>query len=891
MPYLPTRRPPGCKDCALGKQENIRVVASVLPSHAKVLFVGEAPGRDENIQGIPFVGEAGKLLNQVLSEVGISRNDIAITNVVACNPPGNATPSKKSVNACSKYLFQEIADLKPDLIVPLGATALRAIFPELGTLTKARGNFYDMPTLGCKVLPTFHPAYILRNMLERSTFVMDLSKVSKFMRGEVTQAPKTPTSYFVIRTKAQMDWLVNNLHTNSEWACDTETTSTNPLEAKIFIITFSWQENVAALLDVRLFAEEEDYFFSKVKEVMENNSSKIFHNGGYDIQCFLNHGIHVQNYHVDTMLMHYLLGATEKDLGLDKLAHLFTDVGGYDLILDRYKQENHIDNYMDIPPDVIHPYALIDADVTFRSYKKLLPQIHKEGLSFVLRKIMIPTQIILAMTEYTGVSIDVPYLEKTIVNYTIRMEEQFRVVKDVPQVRQYETDLIYREKKALMDHWAKSKTLSKKYPVFEDYMQERLRKKPEMFDIEFNVNSSKQLKELLIDRMRLKVIKTTDTGAPSTDKEVLEEYALTNDFCYALLEYRRLSHLKSTFLEGIKTRLTNDKRIHTDYYLWSTETGRPSSRDPNLNNIPRTGTADDIKDIFCTDKPVYPGDKYWLMEADAGQAEFRIWINYSRDPQALSDLNSGYDIHKLMAAAGKGKVLPKGDIPYTVYQELIADVTKAERQAAKNVVFGLMYGRGAASVAKQLGISKAQAEEIINQFFTRYPLAYRWIQQTIARTRTDLYVRNLYGRKRLLPNIVSNDSDTRSAAERQAINAPIQSGASDTVFLAAIRIFKHIWNRQLKTRLVLTVYDSLVFNIPDNELKEMVDLVSVEMTRKPSDVMEVPAGAEIIVPFTSDMKVGTHWGSLMEIDPKEDWNIVYNKLMKHREETEAKFAI
>ena len=626
------------------------------------------------------------------------------------------------------------------------------------------------------------------------------------------------------------------------------------------------------LLDSRYFVNDLEYFWNKVKEIMTNDSCKVFQNGGYDIQCFMTHDIYVVNYFADTLLMHYLLDENV-DHGLKLLAWEYTDLGGYDAPLDKYIKENKIDNYKDISLEVIHPYAATDADVTLRAYQAMQPMIEKEELSFVHDNVMIPTQKILAMTEYKGVSIDVPYLDKTIISYTERMETQLKVVKSVSQVRQYEYDNIHALRKELEDHWRNSKTLSKKYELFEDYLNERLVKRPDIIKFEFNINSPKQLKELLIDRMGLPIIKKTKTGGPSTDGEVLEEYAKTNVFCASIAKYRTLSHLKSTFLDGIKNRLTSDNRVHTDYYLWSTVTGRPSSRDPNLNNIPRTGTADDIKDIFRCD-PDSDTQINWLAEVDGSQAEFRMWINYAKDSQALYDLEMHIDIHKLMAAAGKGRKIPTGRITKAQYEELVRDITKAERQSAKMVVFGLMYGRGAASVAKQLGISKAQAEVIIAAFFGRYTQAYKWIRITIACARRDGYSRSLFGRKRRLEDILHADSGKRSEAERQAINAPIQSAASDLTFLAAVRIHRHLWEKGMKTRLVLTVYDSLIFNIPDEELQEVLQLLHAEMTRKPID--------SIIVPLAAEINVGTHWGSLLEIDMEEEWSSVYNKLTEHK---------
>lgn len=875
MEYIQSCHPEGCQECPLGKQMGAQVVHPITPKDAKVLFIGDMPGKDDVIKRTHLNGNTGQLLRQIFKEVEIDETSVAISNIVCCRPPDNRQPNKKEINTCIKHLYKEIEQLKPELIVLLGSTPLKTIFPSVGGITKARGELYDHPELNCKVLPVYSPSYILRSPFERSKLVSDLKKASDFIAGKITITERKPVSYYTVTNRTQLDWTVEQLHANKLWACDTETTSLNPLEAEIFIITFSWASQTSVLLDSRYFIEDKEYFWSKVKEVMTNDSVKVFQNGGYDIQCFFTHNIKVVKYLKDTLLMHYLLDENVKH-GLKELAWEHTDMGGYDVPLDKYVKEHKPDTYKDIPLEIIHPYAAADADVTLRAYQAMQPMIEKEGLSFVHDNVMIPTQKILAMTEYNGVSIDVPYLDKTIISYTERMAAQLAVVNNVPQVRQYEYDETHNLKKELEEHWVKSKTLSKKYPVFDDYVKVRLEKKPDMLKFSFNINSPNQLKELLIERMGLPILKKTPTGGACTDGGVLEEYAKTNAFCESIAKFRTLSHLKSTFLDGIKNRLTSKNKVHTDYYLWSTVTGRPSSRDPNLNNIPRTGTADDIKDIFCCD-PDTDLQLNWLAEVDGAQAEFRMWINYAKDPQALYDLGMGIDIHKLMAAGGKGRTIPRGNLSPEQYYDLIYDITKAERQAAKMVVFGLMYGRGAASVAKQLGISKAQAEVIIAAFFGRYTLAHRWLKTTVAYARRDGYSGSLFGRKRRLIDILATDSGKRSEAERQAVNAPIQSAASDLTFLAAIRIHRHLWAKNMKTRLVLTVYDSLIFNIPDEELQEMVQLMKIEMERKPID--------SIIVPLAAEISIGTHWGSLLEIDSKEEWSSVYNKLIEHKIKT------
>lgn len=677
-----------------------------------------------------------------------------------------------------------------------------------------------------------------------------------------------PTQYFVVKNRIQLDWLVQKLHSNPEWSFDTETTGLDFLKDKIFILTFSWQIRSACLIDRRFFPDPEDqaYLTDKLKEVFDNPSKKIPHNGSFDIEFLMSEGIRVNNYFADTIHMHYLLDENKKH-GLEVLAAEMTDLVNYDLPLAEYKKANKIDSYADIPPEILHPYALMDADVTFRCYKIMYPQIFEQGLDFVLFHVIMPIQKILIMTSYRGVSIDVEHLKRTQAKYAREMEESYAAAMSVPAVKEF-----IKEKQDLMlanlyKKWEASKTLSKRFPIFDDYAKSL---DPKKTTFEFNVKSPYQLKELLIDKMKLPVVQRTKKGAASLNSDALEIYAKKNPFCAEFSKHRSLGHLKSTFLDGTLESLDDNNRVHTDYLLFSTVTGRPSSRNPNLNNIPRSGTADGIKDIFCADR--YPdGSHDWMISVDQGQAEFRMWMNYCKDPQAYRDLEMGLDIHKIVAAAAKGIKVPiRGDITYEAYKEYIKDVIKAERQQAKNVVFGAMYGRGVRSISEELGISIRAAQAILDFFFGRYPFAKRWLEDTVKKARKNGMVTSIFGRHRRLLNINSPESGYRSEAERQAVNSPIQSAASDLTFMACIRMFKKLWPMKVKTRMILTVYDSLVFNVPDDEIKLVYKIIADEMTASPRP--------DVDVKLSSDMEIGINYGSLKVIDSNLPPDEFYNKL-------------
>uniref|UniRef100_A0A7C3WNE9 DNA polymerase I n=1 Tax=Dictyoglomus turgidum TaxID=513050 RepID=A0A7C3WNE9_9BACT len=854
-----------CQKCELYKNRT-QVVPSVIVEGSEIFFIGEAPGVEEDKKGIPFVGDAGNLLNACLREVGIDREKVSIGNICACRPPDNRVPLPKEVESCFEFLEQDILSLKPKVIVTLGNTPLKKFLKGVGGITRVHGKIFDCEEYNCKIIPLFHPAYILRNPQERTKFTNDLRTVKDFLQGKIKIENESPVDYKVVTNLAQFDWLVSQLHENDLWAFDIETTGLDFMKDEIFILTFSWMENTGVLIDLRILTQkiDKDYIFDKLKEVFENNSKKIAHNGSFDIEFLLSRGIIVNNYYCDTILMDHLLDENSPH-GLEVLSEKYTDLGRYDIPLNQYKLQNKISNYSDIPGEILYLYALKDVDCTLRSYNKMLPEIYEQKLDFVLFEIMMPMQRILIQTEFCGVSIDIDYLNKTIEKYEKKMEEYLQKIYEVPQVKQFELEKTNEKIKELYEKWESSAFLQKRFPNFEDYLEF----KKEETRFVFNINSPKQLKELLIEKMKLPIIKTTVKNNPSLDDEVLLEYSKANKFCEYLAKYRTLSHLKSTFLDGIKKRLVGDK-VHTDYLLFGTVTGRPSSRNPNLNNIPRTGTAEDIKDIFCADR-YEDGTSDWLVEVDQGQAEFRIWINYSKDPQALRDLQNGIDIHKLMAAAAYKKVpIPNRDISYEEFLEITKDVTKAERQDTKLIIFGIMYGRGAKSVSEQLGVSPSLAQRIIDTFFNRYKVAKKWLAVTTALAKRDGYVVNLFGRRRRLLNINSSNQGLRAEAERQSINSPIQSAASDLTFLSCVKVFREIRKRSLRSRLVLTVYDSLVFNVPDDELEFVSKLLYNKMLN--------PEVSDLIVPLSPEIKIGKSWGSLVEVDLTKDWSIIREML-------------
>ena len=718
--------------------------------------------------------------------------------------------------------------------------------------------------------------------------------------------------YRVCKNMTQISWLVDNLNQHEEWAFDTETHGTF-MNGYIFIISFSWKEGVGIAIDFREFNEDDQMeIWSRLRTVFHNKSRKIAQNGVYDIKFLWKKKIAVHNWYSDTMLEDHLIDENRLH-GLAHLAHRYTTMGGYHVMFDTYIDEHPecdpskaqlegntwknkdtalddgdkiigYGSYTNIPSELIHPYACQDADVTLRCHRAMMPLIKTEGVEWVLFNIQMPTQKTLAEVEYCGVSLDTGYNDKLRKDYAEKMIKVWAEILEVPEVQ----NVISMNKQKFIDKYNKSKIFRKKYTLNAFLDREKAK-------WEFKL-SPQQLAQLILVEFKKEPIawgkkKNKKTGQfnVSMTAEVLEEYAKTLPIAKQIQDYRQLMFLNGTFIEGLRTFVCPDGRIRSNYPLHRTVTGRPSSMQPNLNNIPRKKV--ELKYQFVADK----GD--YLIEADYSQIEFRIWAHYSQDPQMVADINAGLDIHKITAAMGKGLVISVGAITYDQFVEWTKDVTKEERNIAKTVVFGMMYGRGPKSIAAELSISVQKARNIIRLFFNRYPTAEDWLNVTKNEASKVGYVTNLYGRKRRLPillnaqkqleevknayenqliamgrGVVIPEEDLltkewvdeerqrimglRSKADRQSVNSPIQGGASDTNFLAANRIHKEMKRLKLKSRMVLTVYDSLIYNVKPNELDVMLCLIHTEMLRDTGNVR---------VALNCEIKIGKIWGKLEEI--------------------------
>lgn len=795
----------GCIKCGLCKTRKNIVNGTGDPT-ARIFIIGEGPGLKEDVYGQPFVGPAGSLLKRLLAEAGIDYREVFMSNVVRCIPKGTTKvvrePEYEEIEACAPYLEQEIAAVKPTIIVPCGNTALRYILGAKNiNITSKRGLEIWSDKYNCKVMPIFHPAAILRNPKYESVTTQDLVRI-KASSATLGLSALGMGTYEVADTPEKLKELFKYLETEPEIAVDLETTGLDWQKSEIISVGFCWKERTGwclPFLKSKTTEEEptvrfwDDATFLKItnrlKHALALPSKKVFHHGKFDLKHLEYNGFKVANAYFDTMLAHHLIDENAENLhGLKDCAWVYTDMGGYDKEVSDWFNVNKKfkGQYIMLPFSILTKYNAADADCTFRLFKKFEPLINAQGLTRLYRQIVNSAREVLQQAELTGVQVDTTYIEKLRVEYSAKKDELEKQIYSAVGT--------------------------------------------------FNINSAKELRNVLYEQNKFKTDRTTKKGAMSTDRATLAELAdtySTHAVPKLLLQYRETSKMLSTFIEGLSEWIDRFGRIHSTYKQHGTVTGRLSSAEPNLQNIPRDST---IRGIFIAK----PG--HTLIEADYGQAEFRFWALYSQDPQMITDITSGKDIHKMTASSAFG-------IP-------LDQVTKKQRQDAKAIVFGLMYGRGTWSVAQQLGMSEEDAEKVVHIFFSRYPKAKRWLKDTVTFARSNGYVKNHFGRLRRLPGINSSDEIVKSEAERQAKNSPIQSGASDMTMIAAIRIKKRLESLGMKGQLVLTVHDSVIYEVPDAEVQKSVELIREEIER-PIEGINVPMSAEL--------KVGHRWGALEEV--------------------------
>ncbi|NOH81556.1 DNA polymerase I [Vibrio sp. RE86] len=740
----------------------------------------------DNIPGVPGVGD--KTATALLQGIGSLEKLYAnLDDIAPLGFRGSKTMAKKLVdNKDNAMLSYELATIKLD--VELEET------PE--SLTKSEPNKDELIKLfGQLVFKSW-----LNELLEGGSGVVEADEKSGGQSGTSTanSASEIDTSavtidrsqYETILDEATFSAWLEKLKSAEVFAFDTETDSLDYMVANLVGLSFATEEGVAAYVPVAhdyLDAPEQldrDWVLAQLKPILEDDAqAKVGQNLKYDASVLARYGIEMKGIKHDTMLASYVYNSVGGKHDMDSLALRFLQHSciSFEQIAGKGKKQL---TFNQIELDQASPYAAEDADVTLRLHNRLMSNIEQdEKLKSIYEEIEVPLVPVLSRIERTGVFIDDMKLA------------------------------------------AQSQEIAQRLDELEQQAYE-------IAEQEFNMNSPKQLQAILFEKMGLPVIKKTPSGTPSTNEEVLQELALDYPLPKLILEYRGLAKLKSTYTDKLPKMINSETgRVHTSYHQAVTATGRLSSTDPNLQNIPiRNDEGRRIRQAF-----VAPHG-FKIMAVDYSQIELRIMAHLSGDQALLDAFQQGKDIHAATAAEIMGTTIDQ--------------VSSEQRRRAKAVNFGLIYGMSAFGLAKQLGIPRGEAQDYMNKYFERYPGVMQYMEDTRSAASEQGYVETIFGRRLHLPEIKSRNGMRRKAAERAAINAPMQGTAADIIKKAMLLVDEWIQSQgDGRVKLLMQVHDELVFEVQESAL--------AEIESKVQELME--SAAQLDVPLVAESGHGDNW--------------------------------
>jgi DNA polymerase-1 len=625
-------------------------------------------------------------------------------------------------------------------------------------------------------------------LLRELEFASLLPKLPQIEGKEAIEAKPPKGEYKIVNSAADLDKLIKRLTAAKTFAFDTETTGLDPMTAQLVGISLSPAAGEAYYIPVGHIGLEAiaqlplDEVIAKIKPVMEDKTlSKLAHNGKYDMAILANYGVTVNNLSFDSMVAAYLLG--EKSMGLKALAfeHLAVEMTPISELIGAGKKQ--------IPMSQVEiartaDYAAADADMTFRLVEIFEKELKEQKLWKLFAEVELPLVPVLLHMERNGVALDSRLLKEM----SLRLGEQLnRVEKDI-----YDN----------VGH-------------------------------EFNINSPQQLSKVLFEELHLTPARKTK-GGYSTGAAVLEELLGVHPIIELILDYRQLSKIKSTYIDALPG-LINKKtgRLHTSFNQTRTTTGRLSSSEPNLQNIPVRGElGKEVRRAFIAPE----GSS--LLSADYSQIDLRALAHLSQDASLTSAFRHDEDIHTATAAQVFGVEPSK--------------VTPEMRRVAKTVNFGVIYGMSEYGLEQATGLSREEAASFINAYFEKYPGVKSYLEKTKEEARNTGYVQTILGRRRAIPEINAQNRQVREAAERMAINMPVQGTSADIIKVAMINLEREIEKRKLESKMILQVHDELIFEVPSSEVKEMKELVPELMT----------SAIELSVPLKAAVKTGPNWGEM-----------------------------
>lgn len=765
-------------------------------------YLGLVGDSADNIPGCKGVGPKGA--EKLLAEYGTVEEIIAHADEIA---GANGKKIRKQIEQIkiSKYL----ARIRCDVPVQFDAQAfvreapqlepLMALFEELQFRTLAKrvleGQSAPAPAPAAAPAPKAAPApdnALMGDLFDPAPVAADSStpaagEASLATFSQLNTLANTPHDYHYVESDKEFDWLVERLTRAQAFAFDTETTDLDALRAEVVALSFAINEHEAYCVPMPQDRQACQERLMHLQPLFQHTDIlKIGQNIKYDMQVLLNYGIEVKAPYFDTMVAHYLLWPDQRhsmDLMAEQLLQYRT-ITFDELTANLPKNKQGVPDLWQADPEALCNYAAEDADITIQLYHQLKTRLESDDLMGLMTKVEMPLVTVLMQMERAGVMLDTTVLH--------RLEKELE--KELQEIEQR----IY-----------------------------------EMAGDSFNINSSKQVGEVLFERLQvMKKPKKTKGGSYSTSEEVLEQIADLHPIIPTILDYRGTKKLLSTYVSPLPDMRYPDGKLHSTFNQAVAATGRLSSSNPNLQNIPiRTERGRLIREAFVPDTP-----ESLFLSADYSQIELRLMAHLSGDESMIADFVAGRDVHRATAA----KVFKVAD----------DQVTSDMRRKAKTANFGIIYGISAFGLSQRLNIPRGEAASLIEGYFVSYPAIKAYMDQAIAEAKERGYVSTLMGRRRYLEGINSQNRVVRGNAERNAINAPIQGTAADIIKVAMNNIYEQIQAHGLRSRLILQVHDELNFNVVPDELEVMQTIVRQGMeTAMPG----------LRVPLVAEMGVGKNW--------------------------------
>lgn len=765
----------GDKDFEVMGVEEVKAKFDIQSPLQVIDMLGLMGDTADNIPGCPGVGE--KTAQKLIAQFGSIENLLAHTDELKGAIKKKVEENKEQITF-SKFL----ATIKTDVPIALDMEALKREEPDEEEL-RHLFEMLEFRSLIDRVIKTGKKAPSSPAAQPDLFGFFAEEDTADAKNSILTRLEDLSYDYQLVDNKEKMAILAEKLLAQNFFSLDTETTGIDPITAELVGMSFSFAENQAFYVPVPANREEALTIVNMFKPAFENpDSLKIGQNIKYDLIMLANYGVTLKGKMFDTMIAHYVL-QPELRHGMDYLAEIYLKyetIKIEELIGAKGKKQG---NMRDLAPEAVYKYACEDADVTLKLKQVLENELETNGVKKLFEEIEMPLVPVLAYMERNGVRIDTEALKETSRHFTARMNQ---IEEEVHQLA----------------------------------------------GMEFNIASPKQVGEVLFDRLKIvEKAKKTKTGQYVTSEEVLESLRGKHEIVGKILEHRGLKKLLGTYIDALP-QLINPAtgRIHTSFNQTVTATGRLSSSNPNLQNIPiRNEDGKEIRKAFIPDE----GSEFF--SADYSQIELRIMAHLSNDPHMIEAFQKDQDIHAATAAK--------------IYKVKLEEVTREQRSKAKTANFGIIYGISVFGLAERLNVDRKEAKALIDGYFENYPNVKAYMDQSIQEAREKGYIETIFKRKRYLPDINSKNAVVRGYAERNAINAPIQGSAADIIKVAMIRIYQRFQEEGIRSKMILQVHDELNFSVLPEEKEKVQQIV----------ISEMEAAYKMKAPLRADHGWGHNW--------------------------------